>query len=157
MKLLILAIFLYTINATPLITREFNQHLKQIADFEVYEPEENPFKDWTVQEPTERDIYFSQERLHFGFLEDLPDSFDAREAFKGCVHAVRNQLQCGSCWAFGASESLSDRVCISSKGTENVVLSPQYQLQCDWLDMGCNGGRMGSAWYFLEHTGLPTD
>ena len=23
--------------------------------------------------------------------------------------------------------------------------------------MGCNGGRMGSAWYFLEHTGLPAD
>lgn len=23
--------------------------------------------------------------------------------------------------------------------------------------MGCDGGRMGSAWYFLEHTGLPSD
>jgi cathepsin B len=54
----------------------------------------------------------------------LPKNFDSRVTFKDCVHSIRNQERCGSCWAFGASEALSDRFCVASKGAVNVVLSP---------------------------------
>lgn len=51
--------------------------------------------------------------------EDLPDSFDWREKMPECIHAVRNQGKCGSCWAHSSSEVVSDRFCIHSNGKIN--------------------------------------
>ena len=56
---------------------------------------------------------------------DIPAQFDARKQWPGCVGPIRNQMQCGSCWAFGAAEALSDRLCIASAaGAKYEVLSP---------------------------------
>lgn len=82
-------------------------------------------------------------------------SFDSRTKWPGCVHPVRNQLQCGSCWAFSASEVASDRICISQG--KDVVLSPEYILECDSSDMGCNGGELDLVWNFLTKTGTTSD
>jgi cathepsin B len=59
-----------------------------------------------------------------------PISFDARTQWPDCVDYIRDQQHCGSCWAFGASEALSDRYCI--KGNK-ILLSPQYMVSCDEL------------------------
>jgi len=65
-----------------------------------------------------------------------------------CVHPIRNQGQCGSCWAFGLTESFSDRVCVATyTGTvENVVLSPEQLVSCDTENYGCGGGYLNLAW-----------
>lgn len=55
---------------------------------------------------------------------EAPQTFDSREQWKECIHPIRDQAHCGSCWAFAASETLSDRFCIASEGKVNVVLSP---------------------------------
>ena len=83
-----------------------------------------------------------------------PTSFDARVQWPDCVNYVRDQAQCGSCWAFGASEALSDRYCI--KG-QKVLLSPQYLVSCDGGNYGCDGGYLDVAWDFLERKGIPSD
>eukprot|EP01132_Coremiostelium_polycephalum_P002368 gene2368-2927_t len=89
---------------------------------------------------------------------DIPASFDSRTAFPGCVHEIRDQGHCGSCWAFAASEVLSDRFCIASKGKVNVTLSPQALVSCDTrMNQGCNGGYPDQAWRYIEQTGIPTD
>lgn len=88
---------------------------------------------------------------------ETPDNFDARTQWPSYVHAVRDQQQCGSCWAFGASEAFSDRFAIASKGKVNVVLSPEELVSCDTNDYGCNGGYMDMAWEFLENHGVTSD
>jgi cathepsin B len=85
-----------------------------------------------------------------------PESFDSRTQWPGCVHAVLDQGQCGSCWAFGATEALSDRFCIASGGSINVVLSAQYLVNCDFTSFGCNGGYPDLAWRFMQLKGVPT-
>lgn len=82
--------------------------------------------------------------------KDLPESFDARTQWPQLIHPVRDQVifivalvaclvhfcddykgGCGSCWAFAASEVLSDRLAIATQGKENVVLSPMALVNCD--------------------------
>ena len=54
---------------------------------------------------------------------EVPANFDARKAWPQCPHIghIRDQSTCGSCWAFGGVEAMSDRVCIASNGTVQVT------------------------------------
>lgn len=86
---------------------------------------------------------------------DIPSEFDARTQWGAKVHPIRDQAGCGSCWAFGASESFSDRLAIV--GGPNVVLSPQDMVSCDTNDYGCQGGYMDMAWEFIDKEGLVSE
>jgi cathepsin B len=99
----------------------------------------------------------SYEYLSPTILKAVPDAFDARQEWPTCVHAIRDQQSCGSCWAFAGSEAMSDRVCIASGGAENFVLSPEDFVECNTANMGCNGGYLGVTWKYLESTGIVTD
>jgi len=92
-----------------------------------------------------------------GLNDDIPTNFNSSNQWPGCVHPIRDQGHCGSCWAFAASEVLSDRFCIASDKKIDVVLSPQYLVSCDTSDLGCNGGWPINAWNFIVKNGLPTD
>merc|ERR1719333_816142 len=75
--------------------------------------------------------------------KDLPTNFDWRDREEMCpsLNEIRDQSTCGSCWAFGSVEAMTDRICIASNGTVNVHLSAQDVTSCDKAgDMGCNGG-----------------
>ncbi|GBO22373.1 Cathepsin B, partial [Araneus ventricosus] len=79
---------------------------------------------------------------------NLPDSFDSRQQWSNCptIREIRDQGACGSCWAFGAVEAMSDRHCIHSNGKVNVEISAEDLLTCcDSCGAGCNGGYPGSA------------
>ncbi|KAL0210987.1 hypothetical protein P9112_009285 [Eukaryota sp. TZLM1-RC] len=87
---------------------------------------------------------------------DLPESFDVRQQWPGCPsYAIRDQGRCGSCWAFGAAEALSDRFC-AAKGMK-VILSPQWLVSCDKSNMACNGGWLDKVWNFMASTGVVED
>ncbi|XP_064652273.1 cathepsin B-like [Lineus longissimus] len=89
--------------------------------------------------------------------KSIPDTFDSRTQWPNCptIKEIRDQGSCGSCWAFGAVEAMSDRTCIHSNGTVNVHLSAEDLLSCCWLcGMGCNGGFLGQAWRFWTWYGL---
>jgi len=90
-----------------------------------------------------------------GMNVSLPDAFHIDEKWPKCKHEIRNQARCGSCWAFAASEVLSDRFCIA--GNDVGVLSPQHLVACDTSDYGCQGGYLSNSWAFLQRTGIPTD
>jgi len=87
----------------------------------------------------------------------LPTDFDGRKQWPQCIHPILDQGDCGSCWSFAASEVLSDRFCIYSNGSINVVLSPQNLLSCEELNLGCLMGSLPMwAWRYLKNYGITT-
>ncbi|NP_001281168.1 cathepsin B isoform X2 [Cynoglossus semilaevis] len=96
-------------------------------------------------------------KLQFTADVQLPVDFDARVQWPQCptLKEVRDQGSCGSCWAFGAAEAISDRLCIHSNGLMNVEISAEDLLSCcDSCGMGCNGGYPSAAWEFWTTDGL---
>jgi len=67
----------------------------------------------------------------------LPDAKDWRSL--GAVNAVKNQAQCGSCWAFSATSSMESAQFIQ-KGGNLQSLSEQELVSCDTSSHGCGGG-----------------
>jgi len=85
-----------------------------------------------------------------------PAEFDSRDQWPGCIGAVMNQGECGACWAFGCTESLSDRFCIHSNSSIHVSLSPLDLVTCDKMSDGCEGGDPGQAWRYTKSAGVVT-
>jgi len=145
----------------PFITKEHLTEIKEKSSFETYSFEEHPFRNWSESDirsllgtivPTS-----TPTAVDMGEGCDVPESFDGREQWPEYIHKIRDQQRCGSCWAFAASEVLSDRFAIATKGKVNVVLSPQDLVSCDKGDMGCNGGYLDKSWEYLKKTGIVSD
>jgi cathepsin B len=125
----------------------------------------NKFSTWTLGDAkklcgTKLDDPFIAEYPRVdAVMEAIPASFNSSVQWAGCIHPIRNQEQCGSCWAFGATEALSDRLCIFSNGSINVVLAPQDLVSCDTANgnAGCNGGYPIYAWDYMVSPGIVTD
>jgi len=87
-----------------------------------------------------------------------PESFDWRS--RGKVTAIKNQEQCGSCWAFSVTENI-ESVWMIKKGITNHTmppLAPQQIVDCDHSDGGCNGGDPPTAYrYVIDAGGLETE
>jgi C1A family cysteine protease len=70
----------------------------------------------------------------------------------GAVSAVKDQGQCGSCWAFSATEGVESGVFMTD-GKAPPALSPQQITSCDTTDGGCNGGDLPTAFTYVENAG----
>jgi len=82
----------------------------------------------------------------------LDPSFDWRTL--GAVTDVKDQQQCGSCWAFSAVENVESVWILSGKGSNKTVqLSEQQVVDCDQTDAGCNGGDTPSAFQYIMDAG----
>ncbi|TPP56389.1 cathepsin B [Fasciola gigantica] len=90
---------------------------------------------------------------------NLPASFNASTNWPNCpgIKLIRDQSNCGSCWAFGAVSAMSDRLCIHSHGAIQVELSAVDLLSCCHdCGFGCEGGWVGPTWDYWVHSGLVT-
>ena len=82
-----------------------------------------------------------------------PVSMDWRA--KGVVNPVRDQGQCGSCWAFATTANAESVWAISSG--ELLDLSEEFLVDCasgvGYFNMGCNGGQPDSAFKYMINNG----
>ena len=79
----------------------------------------------------------------------LPVSLDWSTS--GATTPVKDQGQCGSCWAYSATEGIESGLFMVT-GTL-TQLSEQQIIPCDKTDLGCNGGDLPTAFQYIETSG----
>jgi len=120
----------------------------------------NQFTD--ITEAEFRKTYLNYKRHHLNAptlrvteaeVKALPTSWDWRT--KGGVTPVKDQGQCGSCWAFSATEGVESAWTLA--GNKMVTLSVQQVVSCDTNDDGCGGGDLPTAFQYIQGAGLELD
>jgi len=89
---------------------------------------------------------------------DIPDSFDSATNWPQCstvINDIRDQSNCGCCWAFGGASAASDRLCIATNASIQVPLSAQDICFCASSD-GCGGGQITTPWSHIASAGVVT-
>ncbi len=73
------------------------------------------------------------------------------------VTPVRNQGNCGSCWAFATTAALESYTLIkNSLPGQELNLAEQVMVSCGGAG-SCGGGYVGSAANYIKNTGLPAE
>jgi cathepsin B len=156
----------------------FGEHLNQIAN----SVNADPLSTWkaSTQDFTQSGITLSSIRALMGStdlsnpptvpeesndnrraISTAPANFDSRVTWGTMcpsIYEVRDQGNCGCCWAFGAVNAMTDRYCISKNGTLNPHFSAQDVCSCCTVggSIGCQGGSPAGAWSWGVSNGVVT-
>jgi hypothetical protein len=88
-------------------------------------------------------------------LSGLPTSLDWRSNSGNYVTPVRDQENCGSCWAFATTAALESNILIRNNQPDlKLDLSEQILVSCSRAG-NCGGGYIDRASNFIRDTGLP--
>jgi len=104
-------------------------------------------------------MYKTHDVAYDKWVDKIPKKFDARKKWRNCktIGAIRDQGNCGSCWAVATSSAFADRLCIATKGDFNELLSIENVLFCCYTcGFGCHGGYPIKAWSYFKRNGIPT-
>lgn len=115
----------------------------------------NKFTDLTADEFKEKYVGKVNTESDFGCVSIETKNTTTIETFDwrnyNVVNPVRNQGQCGSCWAFATTANAESVWAIH---TGNLYdMSEQYLVDCatgiGYFNMGCKGGNMDSAFKYM--------
>lgn len=118
----------------------------------------NKFSDLTPQEFKKKLGYKKlSNNKNVQFL-DQPNADSVNWVTAGKVNPVKDQQQCGSCWAFSAVGSIESHYAIEHG--KLLSLSEQQLVDCSGSpdgNQGCNGGDMDLAFQYVETNPLETE
>lgn len=124
----------------------------------------NKFADLTAQEFKNQYASCQMTRVR-PYLLSLSQSFKSKAlptsvnwTAEGAVTPVKNQGQCGSCWAFSTTGSTEGAHFLSTK--ELVSVSEQQLVDCAGPEgnQGCNGGLMDYGFqYIIDNKGIGSE
>jgi len=111
----------------------------------------NNFSDFTADEMKKRLGYKHREPTR---VEILPEATAATVDWrtKGAVTPVKDQGQCGSCWAFSTTGSVEGAYFLKYGTLKSF--SEQQLVDCSKQNSGCNGGLMDYAFEYIESNPL---
>ncbi|XP_071702870.1 senescence-specific cysteine protease SAG39-like [Rutidosis leptorrhynchoides] len=155
-------------NEKELRSKIFQENVRYIQSFnndmsKTYKLAVNEFADLKNEEFTSARNRFlahecspSNSAFMYENVTAIPSSMDWRK--KGAVTPIKDQGQCGCCWAFSAVEAMEG---ITQLKTGKLMsLSEQELVDCDTsgVDQGCEGGLMDNAFKFIiSNKGLTTE
>jgi len=133
--------------------KEINAHnMLYDAGKSTYWQGVNAFSDWTEEELDRRNGFKPAPLtgpFHKMSGQILAESKDWRD--EGAVNAIKDQGQCGSCWAFGTMASLESATFLKTGSLPNC--SEQQLVSCDPYDSGCNGGLLETVFRYIKEQG----
>ena len=104
--------------------------------------------DWEMKQMLGYRAFVGAAEGELEFNMPTADSVDWRA--EGAVTPVKDQGQCGSCWAFSSTGAMEGAHKIASGAL--ISLSEQELVDCDTYSNGCGGGSMQTAFYWFEGT-----
>jgi len=121
----------------------------------------NEFSDMTPEEFKATMTGFTGMVGHKSGADDIHSAVGGEPASRdwraeGKVTAVKNQGQCGSCWAFSTIGSTESANLIKNGGSASDsknILSEQQLVDCSRRNNGCNGGLMDYGFQYLKQLG----
>jgi len=133
-------------------------HMNNARNDVTYRLGINKFADYT---PSEYKRLLGYKKLttnkNIQFL-DVPNADTVNWVTAGKVNPVKDQGQCGSCWAFSAIGSIESHYAIEHG--KLLSLSEQELVDCSYSpdgNQGCNGGDMDLAFQFAETSALESE
>ncbi|KAL7225668.1 hypothetical protein ACSBR1_020930 [Camellia fascicularis] len=106
------------------------------------------------RQPTKETFVSKPTSFRYANLTDVPTTFDWRNI--GAVTPVKDQGNCGCCWAFSTVAAVEG---INQITTSNLIsLSEQELVDCNVDNHGCGGGFMDKAFQFIQqNNGLTSE
>ena len=138
---------------------EFRKALFAIAEDSINQTNSNPehtfvvghnkFSDWTDLEYTKMLGYVPETHVYeSATILPVTNADSVNWVTAGATTPVKDQGQCGSCWAFSSTGALEGAHW--KKSGEVVSFSEQQLVDCVSLAFGCGGGNQSLAFRYLK-------